>query len=101
MQTKSTDDAANGAHQVPKTANEKFDAILRRMDEAPDLSSLGELVDIVPDIKAIVQERKEQAIFNKKAAKIGRWIVLIAGGVGAVIGSAIAVSKLILSLGNQ
>lgn len=65
------------------------------------IASLKELVDIVPDIKVIVKERQEQEIFNKKAAKIGRWIVVIASGIGVVIGTMIAVSKMIVSLGGR
>lgn len=66
-----------------------------------NLSKLNDLVEIVPDIKELVEERKEQEIFNKRAAKIGRWIVVIIGGVGTAIGAMWAVSKLIFTLGSN
>ncbi len=80
------------------TTKDQVTAILEKLD---DLSQLNELVHIVPDIKQLVKEREEQEIFNKRAAKIGRWIVVIAGGIGTLIGAMWAVSKLIFTLGSN
>lgn len=90
----------------PKTTDEKFDAIMRQLTHIPDptnfpdLSPLKELVELAPDIKEIVREKKEQEAFNKRAAKIGRWLVVIASGFVALIGAVVAVSKLIVSMGR-
>ena len=80
------------------TTKEQLERIILSME---NLSKLNDLVDIVPDIKELVEERKEQEIFNKRAAKIGRWIVVIMGGVGTAIGAMWAVSKLIFTLGSN
>lgn len=80
------------------TTKEQVTAILEKLE---DLSQLNELVHIVPDIKQLVKEREEQEIFNKRAAKIGRWIVVIAGGIGTLLGAMWAVSKLIFTLGSN
>lgn len=69
-------------------------------DLAAILPKLNELVDIIPDIKGIVKERKEQEIFNKQAAKLGRVIVVVAAGVGTVIATVIAVSTMIVKMGK-
>jgi len=80
------------------TTKEQLERIILSME---NLSKLNDLVEIVPDIKGLVEERKEQEIFNKRAAKIGRWIVVIMGGVGTAIGAMWAVSKLIFTLGSN
>jgi hypothetical protein len=80
------------------TTKEQLERIILSME---NLSKLNDLVEIVPDIKELVEERKEQEIFNKRAAKIGRWIVVIMGGVGTAIGAMWAVSKLIFTLGSN
>ena len=93
MTTKQTDGVTRGM-----TTKEQVSEILKKLD---DLSQLNELVHIVPDIKQLVKEREEQEIFNKRAAKIGRWIVVIAGGIGTLLGAMWAVSKLIFTLGSN
>lgn len=65
------------------------------------IDKLDELISLVPDIQKIVKERQEQEIFNKKAAKLGRQALLIAGAVGTFIGAMWAVSKLIFTLGSN
>ena len=82
----------------PPTTKEQLDTILERLD---DLSSLNVLVGIVPDIQQLVKERQEVEAFNKRFAKLGRRIFLIAGGIGTLIGTIYAVSKLIFTLGNH
>lgn len=62
---------------------------------------IDDLAEIMPTLKSIVKERQEQEIFNRKAAKIGRWIVIIAGGIATVVGTMYAVSKLIFTLGSN
>lgn len=64
------------------------------------LEDLTSLVELVPEIKQIVREKQEQEIFNKRAAKIGRWILIIAGGIGTVLGTMYAVAKLMVSIGR-
>lgn len=80
------------------TTKEQLETILERID---DLSKLNDLVGIVPDIQQLVKERQEQEIFNKRAAKIGRWIIVIAGAIGTLLGTIWAVSKLIFTLGSN
>lgn len=65
------------------------------------LEALKPLIELAPEIKEIVRERQEQEIFNKKAAKLGRNILLIAGGVGTCLGAMWAVAKLIFTLGSN
>ena len=80
------------------TNKEQLGIIIDKMDE---LKSLNVLVGIVPDIQKLVRERQEQEIFNKRAAKIGRWIVVIAGALGTLLGTMWAVSKFIFTLGSN
>jgi len=82
----------------PPTTKEQLDAILDRLD---DLSSLNVLVGIVPDIQQLVKERQEVEAFNKRFAKLGRRIFLIAGGIGTLLGTMWAISKLIFTLGTN
>lgn len=63
--------------------------------------TLNGIAEIVPDLKSLIQERQEQEIFNRKAAKIGRWILAIAAGIGTVLGTMWAVAKLIVTLGSN
>lgn len=65
------------------------------------MRALKPLIELAPEIKEIVRERQEQEIFNRKAAKIGRYLVLICAGIGTVLGSMWAVSKLIFTLGSN
>ena len=65
------------------------------------LPSLKSLAEIAPDVKDIVQDRKNQEIFNKQAAKIGRFIVIIAAAIGTIIATILTVAKLIVTLGKQ
>lgn len=65
------------------------------------LAMLDDLVKLVPEIKVIVEERKEQEIFNRKAAKIGRWLILAAGAVGTFTATVYAVAKMIVDLGSK
>jgi|GEM_PF-6373880 len=65
-----------------------------------DSKGLNCLIELVPDIQQLVKDRQDQEVFNKKAAKIGRFIVVIAGAIGALLGAAYAVSKLIVTLGE-
>lgn len=71
----------------------------KKMSET--MSSLTELAAIVPDVKELVKERQEQEIFNRKAAKIGRTIILLGGGIGTLLGTIWGVSKLIFTLGSN
>lgn len=64
------------------------------------VATINVLAEIIPDIREIVKERQEQEIFNRKAAKIGRYILVIAGAIGTVLGTMWAVSKLIFTLGS-
>ncbi len=82
----------------PPTTKEQLETIITTLD---GLSSLNELVGIVPDIKQLVEDRKQAEEFNKRFAKLGRRIVVIAGGIGVLLGTMWAVIKLVFTLGNN
>lgn len=82
----------------PPTTKEQLETIIATLGE---LSSLNELVGIVPYIKQLVEDRKQAEEFNKRFAKLGRRIIMIAGGIGVLLGTMWAVIKLIFTLGNN
>lgn len=84
--------------QQTLTAADKLDTIIQQIEVVKELKPL---VEMIPDLKVIVKERREQEIFNKKAAKLGRFIVVVVAAIGTVIGTFIVVAKLIVTLGKS
>jgi hypothetical protein len=82
----------------PPTTKEQLETIVEQL---ANLSQLNALVEIVPDIQLIVKDRQEAEAVNKRFAKIGRHIVVVAGAIATIIGTIWAVSKLIFTLGNN
>jgi hypothetical protein len=55
---------------------------------------------MLPDLLIIVKEKKDNLVFNKRAAQIGRLIVVVALGFTTVLGAAYGVSRLIITMGG-